>query len=476
MQGRSRIQDLRERRELPRLLPLQQEDVRPRSGFRFFSRRYAKCSISLLLILCALVLLAQLYSPEAIEHLYGDMRVYAPTEHSKLPSLFVKYSEDEQRTSKENLLRWKEQGLQERYLRLPARRQRSGWGPFMQELILNTYLANRIDRIFVLDNFTWHEDGWMDYVDHRQGQYSMPVQIPVSAVIRAVTPAGVDPQMIRAVGKDLWDEACPRGRMVHGLEAPPVVGRHLQASMPLKEDVSDSRSQCLELYEFPSTSNDMGSTLLDIWPTLSNSSILTHFGWSPLVELAFDMNRELIAPVTDLEPYLSSLPFTNSSDRYRPIPGLLSLHVPRGIYQDYCRGLAPGSQGFTGFNAFPSFPDVFDPATLAHFGEAARTAVYHRRCYPIIQEIVRRVDIVRHTEAGKGLRDVYIMTNAPTPWVLELKTALRRMGGWASVSSTRDLVLSREQRYVKQAVEMLVAQRAQVFIGNGVGDSLLADD
>ena len=206
----------------------------------------------------------------------------------------------------------------------------------------------------------------------------------------------------------------------------------------------------------------------EIWPSLSTSAVLSHFAWSPLVELAFDMNRELISPMTELEPYLSTLPFTNSADRYRAIPGLLALHIPRGIHQDYCRSLVADSQGFTGFNALPFLPDAFDPSALADLRDSDRKVLYHRRCLPIIQEIVRRVDSIRRSPTGRGLRSIYIATNGQTPWLLELKTALRRMGGWTSVSSTRDLILTREQRYVKQAVDMLVGQRAQVFVGNGV--------
>lgn len=147
--------------------------------------------------------------------------------------------------------------------------------------------------------------------------------------------------------------------------------------MPLIEPgkaVNSTGDRCMELSKFPATSDDPGSMLLDIWPTLSSTAILTQFSWSPLVELAFDMNRELIAPVPELEPYLSSLPSINSSDRYRLIPGLLALHVPRGIYKDYCQGVVAGSQAFTGFNAFPSYPDSFDPTALVHLNNAERTA------------------------------------------------------------------------------------------------------
>ena len=180
------------------------------------------------------------------------------------------------------------------------------------------------------------------------------------------------------------------------------------------------------------------------------------------------MNRELISPVTELEPYLSTLPLTKSAERYLPIPGLLALHVPRGIHQDYCQSLVADNQGFNGFNALPFLPDALNTSALADMHDSQRMVLYHRRCLPIIQEIVRRVDNIRRSPIGWGLRNVYIATNGQTPWLLELKTALRRMGGWTSVTSTRDLVLNREQRYVKQAVDMLVAQRAQVFVGNGV--------
>ena len=50
----------------------------------------------------------------------------------------------------------------------------------------------------------------------------------------------------------------------------------------------------------------------------------------------------------------------------------------------------------------------------------------------------------------------------------ELKDELRKMGGWEQVVSSRDLELGWEQQYVAQAVDMLIGQRAQVIIGNGV--------
>ena len=60
------------------------------------------------------------------------------------------------------------------------------------------------------------------------------------------------------------------------------------------------------------------------------------------------------------------------------------------------------------------------------------------------------------------------MSNGDAAWLEELKGALRAGGGWERIASSRDLVLTPEQKYVSQTLDMLVGQRAQVLIGNGV--------
>ena len=57
---------------------------------------------------------------------------------------------------------------------------------------------------------------------------------------------------------------------------------------------------------------------------------------------------------------------------------------------------------------------------------------------------------------------------------MELKDALqedaRREGldEWEHIGTSRDLRLTGEQKHNSQAVDMAIAQRAEVFIGNGV--------
>jgi hypothetical protein len=61
---------------------------------------------------------------------------------------------------------------------------------------------------------------------------------------------------------------------------------------------------------------------------------------------------------------------------------------------------------------------------------------------------------------------IYVLTNEQSAWITDLKEALQR-DGW-TVATTRDLVLDTEQRDVSMAVDMEIARRAAVFLGNGV--------
>ncbi len=206
--------------------------------------------------------------------------------------------------------------------------------------------------------------------------------------------------------------------------------------------------------------------LVDIWPHFSQSPIVQSFGWSTLTELAFDTNRALISPASPFDPTLSSSSVSGLA-RYTPIPGLLVLHVRRGDFKGHCHDvLARRSIGYTGFNSFPALPDHWSlPEGIS---EREKNVLYTRHCFPDIDMIVERVEEIRRTGAGSGLTNVYIMTNGSPSWISKLKAALRARHPWPHVASSRDLVLTPEQKYVSQALDVLVAQRAQVFVGNGV--------
>lgn len=210
--------------------------------------------------------------------------------------------------------------------------------------------------------------------------------------------------------------------------------------------------------------------LLDVWPEFSESPILSQFGWSPLIELAFDTNRETISPATSFEPPLYTIPFTSNRERYTPLPGLLALHIRRGDFEEHCQLLARYNSTYTAYNAFPGLPDRLDTPLSGE--EAERMNAYRPHCFPDISEIVAKADEVRESEAGRGLRRMFVMTNGDAKWVERLKQALAT-SGWEAVASSRDVVVNKEQKYVEQAVDMLIGQRAQAFVGNGVSNSFV---
>lgn len=209
--------------------------------------------------------------------------------------------------------------------------------------------------------------------------------------------------------------------------------------------------------------------MLDIWPSLAKSPVLTQFNWSPLIHAAYASNHHLWSSSSLFSLLPPSYP-TGDDLTLAPIPGLLALHVRRGDFEEHCTHLGTWSSSYNGFNLFSELPDLFSPPGGGSWGENTpeNMATYMGHCYPSIEQIAAKVRAVRATEMGENLKNVYVMTNGKVEWVEELKAALRADGGWEQISSSRDLKLSLEQKFVSHALDMMIGQRAQVFVGNGV--------
>ena len=199
-------------------------------------------------------------------------------------------------------------------------------------------------------------------------------------------------------------------------------------------------------------------------PIIYNSPIIRLFRWSTLIEKAFETNLDFF---TRKEP--QDLVPSTASDPYPVIPGLLALHVRRGDFDWHCSNLLYWASEFAGLCQLPGLPDAFTPPKR-NPGKYTQqeTDDFMRACYPSVEQMVDKVKEIRGTEQGKGLNKIFIMTNGERGWVRDLKDAFSAMGGWELIASSRDLELSIEQKYVSQAVDMLIGQRADVFVGNGV--------
>ena len=205
--------------------------------------------------------------------------------------------------------------------------------------------------------------------------------------------------------------------------------------------------------------------MMPVWQSLSQSPILQLFGWGQPAHAALDANRHLFAPAPLIAPYVTAPACPNCVDPYAPLDGLLALHLRRGDFIEHCPNLGHWGAGFNAFNQFPSFPDPWVPPQGE---EDYRMAVYLRRCLPTIEQVVEKVEQVRTSSVGEGLRSIYVMSNGDRQWLADLKAALRRAHPWEHVATSRDLVLTPEQKYTSQTLDMLIGERAQVLIGNGV--------
>ena len=196
---------------------------------------------------------------------------------------------------------------------------------------------------------------------------------------------------------------------------------------------------------------------------LFNNPVMQLFGWSPLVEDAFKINQRLFSLSTIIPPSTPEL-------RYPPIPGLLALHVRRGDFEAHCPNLRSWKTTFTGLNTQPGTTDRDITLVEDEGGSLTPASVnaFQRACYPDINQIVERVRQIRQTKEGKRLRNVFIMTNGSPEWVEELREALVKDHPWKLIASSLQMRVSWEQKFVASAVDMMIAQRSDVFIGNGV--------
>lgn len=198
--------------------------------------------------------------------------------------------------------------------------------------------------------------------------------------------------------------------------------------------------------------------VLDVFPALSQSPILSDFGWSPLILEGFYANLPFFTSGSgsdsDNPPLLTETPST-------PLRGLLALHVRRGDFETWCDNTFTWTMAFTGFNSFPALPDQYAPS------RNDPVEVSRGHCLPSIPQIVEKV--LKVAAGAPHITRVYVMTNAPRPWLAQLKAALSAAHNWADgIATSRDLKLSWQQKFVAEAVDMYVGQRAEKFIGNGV--------
>ncbi|KAF9506719.1 hypothetical protein BS47DRAFT_1367182 [Hydnum rufescens UP504] len=132
-----------------------------------------------------------------------------------------------------------------------------------------------------------------------------------------------------------------------------------------------------------------------------------------------------------------------------------------GDYKRHCEWLSTFAS-FEGWNRLPFLPDQFNPPS----DSASRAQYALNRCWIEIDDVVKRLDKLREEHPDADLNNIFVSTNGPTEWLEELKKRLWEKG-WQSVVTSRDLELSWREQGVDNAVDMELAARGEVFLGNG---------
>jgi GDP-fucose protein O-fucosyltransferase len=200
-----------------------------------------------------------------------------------------------------------------------------------------------------------------------------------------------------------------------------------------------------------------GPRILSIWPGLSASPIIKDYLWSPLVQSTVSRNFAILQPSSAKELYDLSSKLTLS--------GLVAVHLRRGDYKRHCPRLAEWQSLYMGLNQLPTLPDKFDPTPMANQSHSHLEAYYLEHCLPTAEQIVARLHALRIEHPT--LSRVYVLTNGWGWWANSLKNELLK-DGWDDLKSSLDIQVDSEQHYVAMAVDMAIAEKAEVFVGNGV--------
>ncbi|KAF9457792.1 hypothetical protein BDZ94DRAFT_1202166 [Collybia nuda] len=345
-----------------------------------------------------------------------------------------------------------------RYLRIPNRVTGHGLNNVLQESVLLSYLAYRTQRALVFEDYTWSHS-LSPYVIY---DFSLrPSRLPLNAFISGPSAGGaVPPGSERAVNAAFWESICPAEsrHTISSADQPKYAEGNVLFDWWMSQ-LGATQERCVEIdsRSQPVFDHNLfgGPQILSLWEGFSKSPILADFAWSRLVESALNRNLPIIQP--GVRKYLSQdgvLPSTFSN--------LVAVHIRRGDFKRHCYRMVGWSANYMGFNRFPQFLDTFNSS----FDEDqhARIQYYLQHCLPSVEQIVEKLRIVRR--ANPHLKEVYVLTNGWRWWLNGLKAALLE-DGWDDMKSSLDLTFDPEQKHVAMAVDMAIAEKAEVFIGNG---------
>ncbi|KDR71316.1 hypothetical protein GALMADRAFT_75159 [Galerina marginata CBS 339.88] len=450
------------------------------------SRRASRRILFLLLLVATTVLitLSLAYTSEPINWRKVRATYLVGSRNLNYPPSYTALKKKEQGLPQHDLSLPFPEGRNGRYVKFTSEIQQLGWNNVLNERLMDTFLAYKSNRAYVFSDYIWKDDY---YPWPQEKAITWPPFTPLSALIAGPTVGGSwgpNDSAPRSVTEKWYEVVCPpeKRRIINTRDVKPGLGDAtgavvfatwqkilLEAPEPCIEiqpsiGEGDSYPQVFDLWVWGSWK------VLSLWEAFSKSPVSQLLGTSATVERAVQSNKGIFAiPV-------SQTANAHEVDEVDPFSHMLAIHLRRGDFNQACQSLSDWNATFYSWNLLEFLPDKFTPPPGGSFGKNTpeNEALYMKHCLPSDDEILQKIrdsrsdylDAVNGQGRKETLDILYILTNDDSDW---LKGVQKNMltEGWKVVVTSRDLVLDREGKDVAMAVDMEIARKASVFIGNG---------
>ncbi|TRM69847.1 hypothetical protein BD626DRAFT_391128 [Schizophyllum amplum] len=316
--------------------------------------------------------------------------------------------------------------------------QGAGFNNQVQEILLYHHLAKETGRTYVYQPFVWR----------KRGEHEL---VPLSAFLAGATHD--------SISSAAYDEICSEGERTHLSVSGESDNTRWQTA---KFSIETDTARCLVVDNRILTWNFLASPGLHVaWPSYQNY-LANNFAWSDGINAAIARTQSTLNLRSPTNP---------EGDTY------MALHLRRGDFESHCLSLADSHTGFTTWATLPDLQNaVFAPPLSTN---NASSVLVH--CYPSLRRILDLVDL--HARSRPALRVLHILHDAAWDHPLvrlqlaKLEAAVTsamhaRTAGWPGgpmrrVTHSGTLALVKGEADYAVAVDVELARRSEVFIGNG---------
>ncbi|KAH9484955.1 Strobilurin A biosynthesis cluster protein l1 [Psilocybe cubensis] len=316
--------------------------------------------------------------------------------------------------------------------------QGAGFNNQAQEILLYHHLALQTSRTYVYQPLIWRPRG-------------EKATVPLSAFLLGVTE--------NSISEAVFEQVCPPGEVVHVNLRVDYADQWFHA-----KDILNRKDRCVVVDDWLFNWNFLASTGLRVVWSSFQTYLADHFKWS----------EHVLDIVNRTEANLGLRPNSSASADGEPY---MAIHLRRGDFEDHCSYLAETRQGFTTWATLPLIQQTIYSPTLDTYN--ATSVMAH--CYPSLYRIL---DVISDQARKKPhLRRLHVLHDGSWDHPLvylqfyKLAEALKsaewaKRHGWEGgpmlrVTQSSDAPIYAGERDWTVCVDVELARRAEVFIGNG---------